>query len=157
MDYRLRNDATAFLIADRDAAGAGWFQKGKDVSFSEQLESRVRFVYGFWPAVKGAKDLNDALKEMDGRAREIFRWALRKKIARKKGITGAAKVTFFSWARKQREREDVVGDFACNICIKGALTPKGRAKRGVWLRYMRPFQDFMGGFNAAWKEWEAIE
>ena len=156
LDYRLRNDATAFLIADRDAAGAGWFQKGKDASFSEQLEGRVRFVYGFWPAIHGAKDLNDALKGMDARAREIFRWAMRKKIARKRGVSGPRKVTFFAWARRQKEREDAVGDFARNICIKGTLTPKGRAKRGVWLRYMRPFQDFLEGFKLAWGEWEAL-
>ena len=154
MDYRLRNDATVFLIADMDAAGMKWFRNPDGDSFSKMLEKRVRRVYGF--GHRGAKDLNDAIKGMDEKGRALVRYRLRSMIARKKGIV-PKKVTFFRWATRQKEREDLVGEFAREICVKGALTPKGRAQKKVWLRYMRAFPDFVEGFKVAWGEWEAVK
>lgn len=154
MEYELRADAVALLMADNDRAGRGWFQG--EGNFSEELRKRVKSVYGYWP--KGAKDLNDEVRGMGPAAREVFRGNLRKRIAKQKGFV-KMKPTFLKWlsGEKKKVRTDGVVEFAQVATRRGAAVPKGRARKKVWVRFMQAWPEHEGAFHKAWSEWEGIK
>jgi hypothetical protein len=154
MEYELRKDAVAFLLADNDAAGMGWFTG--EGNFSEELRKRVKAVHGYAPR---AKDLNDEVRGMGPAAREEFRVNLRKRIAKQKGFV-KVKPTFLRWlsGEKKKSRTDGVVEFAKVATRRGAEVPKGRARKKVWVRFMQAaWPEHEGAFFAAWNEWEAIK
>jgi hypothetical protein len=154
MEYDLNKEAVAFLLADNDEAGRGWFLG--DQNFSDELRKRVRAVYGYWPV---AKDLNDEVRGMDEAGREIFRASLRRRIVKQKGRV-KMKPTFLKWLRgeKKKNREDGVVEFAVAATRRGAEVPKGRAQKRVWVRFIQgAWQEHEAAFHKAWAEWEAIK
>lgn len=154
MEYELRTDAVAFLLADNDAAGMGWFVG--EGNFSQELRKRVKAVYGYAPR---AKDLNDEVRGMSEVGREEFRVNLRRRIAKQKGFT-KIKPTFLKWLsgeKKKGERTDGVVEFAKVVTRKGAEVPKGRPRKKVWVRFMQAWPEHEGAFFKAWGEWEAIK
>ena len=152
MEYELRPDATAFLFADNDSAGRGWFV-GEE-NFSDKLRKRVKAVYGYSPR---AKDLNDEVRGMPEDARSVFRAFLRQRISKQKSVK--LKPTFLRWLRneKKKDRTDGVIEFAAVVTRKGAETPKGRPCKKVWVRYMEAWPEHKAAFYKAWAEWEAIK
>lgn len=153
MEYDLRKDAVAFLLADNDAAGMGWFTG--EGNFSEELRKRAKAVHGYSPR---AKDLNDEVRGMGEAAREAFRANLRKRIAKQKGFV-KMKPTFLRWlaGEKKKERTDGVVEFAKVVTRKGAEVPKGRVRKKVWVRFMQAWPEHKEAFFKAWAEWEAIK
>ena len=153
LEYALRNDATAFLMADNDEAGLGWFV-GEE-NFADTLRKRVKAVHGYSPA---AKDLNDEVRVLDEAGREGFRANLRKRIAKQKGFV-KVKPTFLKWlsGEKKKERTDGVVEFAKIVTRRGAQVPKGRARKKVWVRFMQAWPEHEGAFFKAWAEWEAMK
>lgn len=154
MDYAWRADATMFLLADQDEAGRRWFV-GEEC-FAEEVRKKVRFVYGFWPKMDGVKDLNDGVRAMSEPMRNVVRRELRMKVLPSKTRCRVTKVTFFSWVKGQKERQDVVGEFGRWVVDKRGTTPKGRSRRAVWQRYMQPYSEARMWWEAAWKEWEKL-
>jgi hypothetical protein len=154
LDYGLNEGATVFLLADRDDAGRRWFAGAG--CFAEELRKKVRFVYGFWPNVPGVKDLNDAVRAMSVGMRDVVRGELRRKVVADRRGRRVTKPTFFSWSKKQRERDDMVGQFGRWAYAMRGVTPKKRANKTVWLRFMNPHTEAKAWFALAWKEWEAI-
>jgi hypothetical protein len=155
LEYDLRKDAVAFLLADNDAAGRGWFVG--DGNFSEELKKRVKAIHGYWPA--GGKDLNDEVRGLDEAGREIFRANLRKRIAKQKGKV-KVKPTFLKWLRgeKKKSREDGVVEFAAVATRRGAAVPKGRVRKRVWVKFVQgAWPEHEAAFLKAWAEWEAIK
>jgi hypothetical protein len=153
LDYTMRTDATAFLMADNDEAGMGWFV-GEE-NFADTLRKRVKAVHGYSPL---AKDLNDDVRGWDEAGREAFRANLRKRIAKQKGFA-KMKPTFLKWlsGEKKKERTDGVVEFARVVTRRGAQVPKGRARKKVWVRFMQAWPEHEGAFFKAWAEWEAIK
>ena len=153
LEYALRADATAFLMADNDEAGLGWFV-GEE-NFADTLRKRVKAVHGYSPV---AKDLNDDVRGLDDAGREAFRANLRKRIAKQKGLV-KMKPTFLKWlsGEKKKERTDGVVEFAKVVTRRGAQVPKGRARKKVWVRFMQAWPEHEGAFFKAWAEWEAIQ
>jgi hypothetical protein len=153
LEYALRNDATAYLMADNDEAGRGWFL-GEE-NFADALRKRVKSIHGYSPV---AKDLNDEVRNMDEARREAFRANLRKRIAKQKGLV-KMKPTFLKWlsGEKKKGRTDGVVEFAKVVTRRGAQVPKGRARKKVWVRFMEAWPEHEGAFFKAWAEWEAIQ
>ena len=153
MEYELKPDAVAFLLADNDDAGRGWFV-GEE-NFSDKLRKRVKAVHGYSPR---AKDLNDEVRGMTEDARVIFRTFLRQRIAKQKGLV-KMKPTFLKWlsGEKKKERLDGVVEFAKVVTRRGAQVPKGRARKKVWVRFMQAWPEHEAAFYKAWAEWEAIQ
>lgn len=153
MEYDLRKDAVAFLLADNDTAGMGWFTG--EGNFSEELRKRVKAVHGYSPR---AKDLNDEVRGMGEAAREDFRANLRRRIAKQKGLV-KVKPTFLKWlaGEKKRGRTDGVEEFAKVVTRRGAQVPKGRVRKKVWVRFMQAWPEHEAAFFKAWAEWEAIK
>ena len=154
LEYKWRVDATVFMLADRDDAGRRWLVG--DGCFSEEMRKHVRFVYGFWPKIVGAKDLNDAVRAMGPKMREVVRGELRRKVLSDRSGRRVTKATFFSWSRKQIERDDVVGQWGRWVDAMRGVVPKRRANRSVWLRFMDPHKEAKSWFFEAWKEWENL-
>jgi len=153
MEYELKPDAVAFLLADNDDAGRGWFV-GEE-NFSDKLRKRVKAVHGYAPR---AKDLNDEVKGMSEVGREEFRVNLRRRIAKQKGFV-KMKPTFLKWlaGEKKKERMDGVVEFAKMVTRKGAEVPKARPRKKVWVRFMQAWPEHECAFFKAWAEWEAIK
>lgn len=153
LEYSLRADATAFLMADNDEAGLGWFV-GEE-NFADTLRKRVKAVHGYSPV---AKDLNDDVRGLDEAGREAFRANLRKRIAKQKGLV-KMKPTFLKWlsGEKKKGRTDGVMEFAKVVTRRGAQVPKGRVRKKVWVRFMQAWPEHEGAFFKAWAEWEAIQ
>lgn len=154
LEYKWRVDATVFLLADRDDAGQRWLVG--DGCFAQEMRKLVRFVYGFWPKIEGAKDLNDAVRAMSTAMREVVRGNLRSKVLPDRRGRRVTKITFFSWSKKQIERDDVVGQWGRWVKAMSGMTPKGRAQKAVWLRFMNPHNEAKGWFECAWREWEKL-
>jgi len=154
LEYKWRVDATVFLLADRDEAGRRWLVG--DGCFAEEMRKRVRFVYGFWPRIDGAKDLNDAVRAMSVAMRDVVRGNLRSKVLPDRRGRRVTKVTFFSWSKKQMERDDSVGQWGRWVKAMSGITPKGRAHKAVWLRFMNPHNEAKAWFESAWREWEKL-
>jgi len=154
LEYKWRVDATVFLLADRDDAGQRWLVG--DGCFAQEMRKLVRFVYGFWPKIEGAKDLNDAVRAMSTAMRAVVRGNLRGKVVPDRRGRRVTKVTFFSWSKRQIERDDVVGQWGRWIKAMSGLTPKGRARKDVWLRFMNPHNEAKTWFECAWREWEKL-
>jgi hypothetical protein len=154
LEYKWRVDATVFLLADRDDAGQRWLVG--DGCFAQEMRKLVRFVYGFWPKIEGAKDLNDAVRAMSTAMREVVRGNLRGKVVPDRRGRRVTKVTFFSWSKKQIERDDVVGQWGRWVKAMSGMTPKGRARKDVWLRFMNPHNEAKTWFECAWREWEKL-
>ena len=154
LEYKWCVEATVFLLADKDAAGEKWFV-GEE-SFSAEMRKRVRFVYGFWPKVDGAKDLNDAVRAMSVSMRAVVCHNLRRNVLPDRRGRRVTKPTFFAWSKKQIERDDVVGQWGRWVKAMSGITPKGRANKPVWLRFMNPHNEAKSWFEAAWREWEKI-
>lgn len=153
MEYELKADAVAFLLADNDAAGLGWFVG--EGNFSDELKKRVKAVHGYAPR---AKDLNDEVRGMSEAGREEFRVNLRRRIAKQKGFV-KVKPTFLKWlaGEKKKERTDGVVEFAKVVTRKGAEVPKARPPKKVWVRFMQAWPEHEEAFFKAWAEWEAIQ
>ena len=159
MDYPLQLDAVAFLIADRDEAGEGWFVRTETarVSFAEGLEKLVWAVYGFWPSLAtGKKDLNDVVRDLDEGGRMIARTEFLKKILppKRKPAVGP---TFFLWLKRQSRRKDEVGEFAA--WAHGRAVPRGRAREAKWLGFQERQQapeGIVAAFTAARMEWDKL-
>jgi hypothetical protein len=153
MEYELKPDAVAFLLADNDDAGRGWFV-GEE-NFSDKLRKRVKAVHGYSPR---AKDLNDEVQGMTEVGREEFRVNLRRRIAKQKGFV-KIKPTFLKWlaGEKKKERTDGVVEFAKMVTRKGAGVPKARPRKKVWVRFMQAWPEYEGAFFKAWSEWETIK
>ena len=153
MEYDLRNDAVAFLLADNDAAGMGWFTGAGN--FSMELRKRVKTVHGYHPS---EKDLSDEVRGMDERGREVFRANLRKRIIKQKGFV-KLKPTFLRWlsGEKKKERADGVVEFPRVVTRRGAQVPKGRVRKKVWVRFMQGMPEFKEAFFQAWAEWEVLQ
>jgi len=153
MEYDLRKDVVAFLLADNDAAGMGWFV-GEE-NFADTLRKRVKAVHGYSPR---AKDLNDEVRGMGEAARADFRANLRRRIAKQKGLV-KVKPTFLKWlaGEKKRGRTDGVEEFAKVATRRGAEVPKGRARKKVWVRFMQAWPEHEAAFFKAWAEWEALK
>jgi hypothetical protein len=154
LEYKWRVDATVFMLADRDEAGRRWLVG--DGCFSEEMRKHVRFVYGFWPKIVGAKDLNDAVRAMGPKMREVVRGELRRKVLSDRSGRRVTKATFFSWSRKQIERDDAVGKWGRWVNAMRGVVPKRRPHRSVWLRFMDPHKEAKSWFFEAWKEWEHL-
>ena len=159
LEYALPKDVVAFLIADNDDAGRGWFVKTPQVKmpFSQELSLRVKWVYGFWPSeATGTKDLNDLVKSLDERSREAVRNLLRSKIQTRLSKIKPSGPTFFLWLSRQAKREDSVALFA--KYVKPLNGPKGRARKRVWERWLvkvHADEAMEAAFELSWKEWEA--
>lgn len=157
LDYDLSADVAAFLIADCDEAGKGWFTKMREgqTPFAEVIGVHVKRVFAFWPG--HTKDLNDLMKALDEAGRLALRMQLLGKILRA-GNKKPKGPTFFVWLKRQAKREDVVGDLSA-FC-KPRKAPRGRARRKRWERFLRK-EDAPEGictaFDAAWNEWEALK
>jgi hypothetical protein len=154
MEYELRKDAVAFLMADNDDAGRGWFVG--EQNFADELRKRVKSVHGYSPE---AKDLNDEVRGMDEGKREIFRAFLRTRIAKQKGKV-KVKPTFLRWlaGEKKKERTDGVVEFAKVATRRGAVVPKGRPQKRVWVKFVQGvWPEHQAALLKAWGEWEAIK
>jgi len=154
LKYKWSADATVFLLADRDEAGRRWLVG--EGCFAEELRKLVRFVYGFWPKIEGAKDLNDAVRAMSVPMRDVVRANLRSKVLPSRQGRRVTKVTFFSWSKKQMERDDSVGQWGRWVKAMRGVTPKGRARKSVWQRFMNPHNEAKAWFESAWTEWEKL-
>ena len=73
LEYALRKDATAFLFADNDTAGRGWFV-GEE-NFANCLKKRIASIQAFSAKTK---DLNDDIKSMGIAQKSCFRDSLRR-------------------------------------------------------------------------------
>ncbi len=154
MEYELRKDAVAFLMADNDDAGRGWFVG--EQNFADELRKRVKSVHGYSPETK---DLNDEVRGMDEGKREIFRAFLRTRIAKQKGKV-KMKPTFLRWlaGEKKKSREDGVVEFAKVATRRGAVVPKGRPQKRVWVKFVQGvWPEHEAALLKAWGEWEAIK
>jgi hypothetical protein len=155
LEFPIMAEARAFLIADRDAAGEKWFVGPE--CFAETLRKRVRMVYAFWPIVpgqvgKGVKDLNDALKCMDARDREINAACLRSRVRRKGKVQ--KKPTFLKWLRLWKDDETERGQFAAWVTHRASGCPKGRAQKPVWVRWIQATKmEDLPIFERCWTEW----
>jgi len=142
--------AVVFLVADADAAGRAWFEKG---GFSEAMEARVRRVWGWWPRVGAGKDWNDVWKSglMDReQLAEVFRTKLRRKSNRPKGPT------FVAWCKKQASREDEIGK-AARFVKSDTEKPGGRAPLKVWRRHWEKRQfpaEVVQLLISTWEAWK---
>jgi hypothetical protein len=154
MEFPFDAGARAFLIADRDAAGAKWFTD--DTSLAALLKPRVRMVYSFWPVVPGrdVKDLNDAVAAMDERDRGVNAMFLRGKVKRQ--VKSKPKPTFLQWLRLWKKMGTERGVFADVVTAKGSGCPKGRAKKPVWVRWIDArMPESRVVFERCWSEWRA--
>lgn len=66
---------------------------------------------------------------------------------------------FNLWLENQKEREDVVGDFAFTILHHGSLPDekKQRDEHQVWAAWLASHHaswELINAFNAAWKEYQ---
>ena len=137
MEFDLRPDAVAFLIADRDVAGEGWFvrRRAEEPAFAEVLGQKVRQTFGFWPAAAaGPKDLNDVVKGLDENGRRALVAHFRGKIEprEKKRERGP---TFHVWLKKRSRDESEIGRFARKI-LSESDSPRGRIRRDEWWRFV---------------------
>jgi uncharacterized protein YozE (UPF0346 family) len=70
--------------------------------------------------------------------------------------------TFQQWLESQRERKDIVGDFAFTILQDDELpTYKKRGdEHQMWAKWLvnhKPSQELINAFNVAWKEYQAAK
>jgi hypothetical protein len=151
LEYALRKDATAFLFADNDAAGRGWFV-GEE-NFSDCLKKRIASIQAF---PSKTKDLTDDIKLMGIAQKACFRDSLRRWVIKP---VRTQKPTFLKWLRgeKKKNREQSFIEFAIDVTKRGANVPKGRARKKLWIKFMEAWPEHKEAFNKAWVEWEAIK
>jgi hypothetical protein len=151
LEYALRKDATAFLFADNDAAGRGWFV-GEE-NFSDCLKKRIASIQAF---PSKTKDLTDDIKLMGIAQKACFRDSLRRWVIKP---VRTQKPTFLKWLRgeKKKNREQNFIEFAIDVTKRGANVPKGRARKKLWIKFMEAWPEHKEAFNKAWVEWEAIK
>lgn len=63
--------------------------------------------------------------------------------------------TFYEWLRRQRNREDVVGDFARDV-FWDSQAPRTSNNYSEWHRFIeiRRLPRLYNGFEAAWNEYQ---
>lgn len=151
LEYALREDATAFLFSDNDTAGRGWFV-GEE-NFANCLKKRIASVQAF-PAK--TKDLNDDIKLMGIAQKSCFRDSLRRWVIKP---VKTLRPTFLKWLKgeKKKDREQGFIEFAIDATKRGAQVPKGRARKGSWIKFMQAWPEHKEAFLKGWAEWESID
>lgn len=148
--YALHEKATAFAIADADAAGSRWYEPG---GFIESLQDRVSRVHSYLPGESG-RDLNDLVRAGLTRADLLSLLYAKLRDPRRSTPSGP---TFLIWCRRHKDAPGGLGRAArCVIADKGR--PKGRRPLKAWKRHWRKLElseDLVSDLLDAWATWKS--
>jgi len=141
--YPLRGTVTVFAIADKDAAGAAWWQAE---GFLAQLEGKVRRVFSFLPTAQNCKDFNDLTKTGQITKIQLQAFFLKKLNLGKRAPISAAKVvsriseakttkrSFWQWAKFHARDLGEVG-LLCAFITQLKSRPPAKATLKMWVAH----------------------
>jgi len=132
--YPLRDDVTVFAIADKDAAGAAWWQPE---GFLAQLEGKVRRVFSFLPMAKNCKDFNDLTKTGQIAKTQLQAFFLKKLALGKKStpaVRQTRKLGFRQWVKLHSAQAGEVG-LCCEFINSNKVKPPAKATLKMWVAH----------------------